>query len=357
MAVQQEVMVGPKPAASICLSLSLLGAACNRSAVRVEPISGILDAFRSHPIVALGEGLHGNDQAHAFRLALIRDPRFASIVNDLVVEFGSGRYQAVMDAYIRGADVPHAELRRAWQDTTNPTPIWDSPIYEAFFRAVRDVNASLPDERKLRVLLGDPPIDWDSVRTYDDVGRWLGRRDTHAVDVIKREVLSRHRRGVVIYGDGHFRRHSKWVGSAPGGPAARTLVNRIEDQGTRVFSIWTNTTVELERMQRNIASWPIPSLTRVRGTRLGRLDFKYFAGMATDPPTKMEDQFDAVLYLGPVSSITQSLLSPSLCADAAYTKMRLARMALELGGPAGRASANIDMFKQECAPHLGPHQK
>jgi hypothetical protein len=350
------VLVGPKPAAaSICLSLSLLiHAACNRSAIRVEPISGILDAFRSHQIVALGEGLHGNNQAHAFRLALIRDPRFASVVNDLVVEFGNGRHQAVMDAFVSGAEVPYAELRKAWQDTTNPTPIWDSPIYEEFFRAVRDVNASLPPERKLRVLLGEPPIDWNSVRTYDDVALWIGRRGTHVVEVIKREVLSKHHRAVVIYGDGHFRRYSKWAGGSSGDPATPTLLNQIEELGTRAFSTWTNTTVELERMQPDIASWPIPSLTRVRGTRLGRLDFKYFAGMATDPPTKMEDQFDAVLYLGPVSSITQSLLSPSLCADAEYRKMRLARMALE---PAGPAAGNIDIFKKECAPYFGQQQK
>jgi hypothetical protein len=351
-------VVPKRAAASICLSVSLLiCAACNRSAIRLEPITAILDALRSHQIVALGEGLHGNNQAHAFRLALIREPRFASVVNDLVVEFGSGRYQAVMDAFVSGAEVPYAELRRVWQDTTNATPIWDSPIYEEFFRAVRDVNASLPDERKLRVLLGEPPIDWDSVRSYEDVGRWSGRRGTHVVDVIKREVLSKHRRAVVIYGDSHFRRYSKWAGSSRGEPASPTLVNQIEEQGTRAFSIWTNTTVELEPLQPDIASWPIPSLTLVRGTRLGRLDFKYFAGMATDPPTKMENQFDAVLYLGPVSSITQSLLSPSLCADAAYTKMRLARMALETAGPAGRAAANINTFKKECAPYLGEQQK
>jgi hypothetical protein len=55
---QQEVLVGPKPAAaSIFLSLCLLiHAACNRSSIRIEPISGILDAFQSHQIVALGEG-------------------------------------------------------------------------------------------------------------------------------------------------------------------------------------------------------------------------------------------------------------------------------------------------------------
>ncbi len=46
---------------------------------RVDAISGILDAFRTHQIVALREGTHGNNQSHAVRLALIRDPRFATI--------------------------------------------------------------------------------------------------------------------------------------------------------------------------------------------------------------------------------------------------------------------------------------
>jgi hypothetical protein len=73
-------------AAPVCVYLLLaVLAACNRG-VRVDAISGILDAFRSHEIVALGEGGHGSIQAHAFRLALIRDPRFAKVVNDIVVE-------------------------------------------------------------------------------------------------------------------------------------------------------------------------------------------------------------------------------------------------------------------------------
>jgi hypothetical protein len=31
----------------------------------------------------------------------------------------------------------------------------------------------------------------------------------------------------------------------------------LSAEGTRAFSVWTNTTVELELMQRDIASWPI----------------------------------------------------------------------------------------------------
>jgi hypothetical protein len=336
-----------RAAAPIGLSLSLLiQIACTRSAVRVDPISGIIDAFRSHQIVALGEGIHGNTQAHAVRLALVRDPRFAAVVNDIVVEFGSSRYQTVMDRFVGGGDVPYADLRKAWQDTTTQHPGWDLPIYEEFFRAVREVNASLPSDRRLRVLLGDPPIDWSTVRTPEDVGRWLALRG-HVFDVIKREVLLKNRRALVLYGDGHLCRYSKWRGS--GGSAQPTLVNRIEGEGTRAFAIWTNTTVELERLQKNIATWPIPSLTSVRGTRLGTLDFKYFAGMETDPPTRMEEQYDAVLYLGPVSSITFSELPAALCVDDEYREMRLARMALGTGGTTG---PDVVEFNRQCGRFL-----
>jgi hypothetical protein len=74
---------------------------------------------------------------------LIRNRRFAATVNDIVVEFGSARYRSVMDRFVHGEAVPDAVLRQVWQNTTQPQAIWDVPIYEDFFRAVRAVNASL----------------------------------------------------------------------------------------------------------------------------------------------------------------------------------------------------------------------
>src|SRR6185436_7324801 len=71
----------------------------------VEPIGAIVDVLRTHSLVALGD-----EQGHAFRLALIRDPRFTSVVNDIVVEFGSARYQGVMDRFIRGEEVKDEDL-------------------------------------------------------------------------------------------------------------------------------------------------------------------------------------------------------------------------------------------------------
>lgn len=326
-------------------------ASCDRigsrppKAVPIDAISGILAAFQNHQIVALGEGLHGNEQGHAFRLALIRDPRFPTVVSDIVVEFGNARYQTIMDRFVRGDAVSHSELRKVWQDTTAPNPLFDSPIYEEFFRAVRQVNAALPPERHLRVLLGAPPIDWDTVATPDALQKWIVAGDAHAAEVIRREVVGKNRHALAIWGDGHFRRYGRWRGDPPEGNY-ETLTRRIERTGsTKVLTVWTNTTVELEKLQNDIRSWPVPSLTLLRGTRLGALDFKYYAGMETDPPTRMEDQFDAILYLGPVAAITTSELSPALCADATYTRMRLGRLALAAGG---LTSHDALEFKKFC---------
>ena len=41
-------------------------------------------------------------------------------------------------------------------------------MYEEMLRAVRDVNLTLAPERRLRVWLGNPPIDWDAVTSPAD---------------------------------------------------------------------------------------------------------------------------------------------------------------------------------------------
>jgi uncharacterized iron-regulated protein len=133
-----------------------------KPAVPLDPIAAILEAFKNHDIVALGEP-HGNEQAAAFRVALVRDPRFADVVNDIVLEAGNSRYQDTVDRFVNGHDVPGPTLRQAWQNTTVANFLWERPIYEQFVRAVREVNFPLATQRRLRVLLGDPPIDWNEV--------------------------------------------------------------------------------------------------------------------------------------------------------------------------------------------------
>lgn len=326
-------------------------------ATPVEPIGAIVEAFRTHRVVALSDA-HGNEQTQRFLVSLVRDPRFAAAVNDIVVEFGSARYQDVMDRFVRGEAVPYESLRLAWRNTTIPNEI---PVDEEFFRAVRAVNASLPRERQLRVLLGDPPIDWDEVRTREDHFSWIEMRDAHPAALIQVEVLAKGRRALLVYGHLHFQRKNVMTNYDMEDNRAQTIVSLLEiSTPHKVFTIW-GAPPELAQMQADVASWRTPALAVLRGTALGAADASDYAG---SPPARMairdgkivpvakeewrflpaEDQLDAVLYLGPPSAMTDAPLPRAVCADPAYVEMRLKRIAL-----AGIPQFEADRLKKHCA--------
>ena len=323
----------------------------------VPPVQAIVDAFASHDVVALDEGRHGNEQAHQLRLKLIRDPTFARNVNDIVVEFGSARYQELMDRYVRGEDIPAGELRRAWQDTTQHA-VWDVPVFEEFFHAVRQVNEPLAKDRQLRVLLADPPIDWAAVKTPSDHFKWLRMRDTYGAALVQREVLAKKRKALLIFGAMHLQRKNISANYEPV-DGAETVISILDRAGARIFTIRTPTEPEPSSLQADMASWPVPSLALLRGTPLGMRDAAMFwstemprfavrDGKPLPLPTEqwrvlpMQDLFDALLYLGPASKLTTAKLPAAVCADTAYREMRRHRMLLL------NHKAEADQFDRDC---------
>jgi hypothetical protein len=181
---------------AVLLSVAAHGQSTRVGPVPREAVPAVLDLFEQYSIVALSEGPHNNQKGHEFRLALVRDPRFGGLVNDVVVEFGDSRYQAVMDRFTAGADVPYRELRQAWENTTILGTIWDPPIYYEFFAAIRDVNRTTGSH--VRVVLGDPPIDWASIRSADQINAYYLQRSSHPAMVIQQEVLKKNRRALVV---------------------------------------------------------------------------------------------------------------------------------------------------------------
>ena len=305
-----------------------------RPAVPRAAIAAIIDAFRQHQIVGLGDA-HGNQLGEAFQLALVRDPGFRAVVDDLIVESGNSRYQDLADRYVRGEEVPAEALQRIWLDTTQQQVA--SLEVPQLFTAVRALNASAPDGRRLRILLGEPPIEWERLRTADDYKAWEAQpssnRDWFGAELVRREVLAKNRRALALYGAGHFFR--KVVN--------RSIVTILEGSQTKVFTIWTNAALELASLQADVKTWPVPSLALVRGTSLGRANFSAYLGPnAGDVPPQwlapMEEQFDAVLYLGPLSTITLARPKPWRCAEPALAE-RVRRANLQRPGMGDRVKA------------------
>ncbi|MFM0156879.1 MULTISPECIES: hypothetical protein [Paraburkholderia] len=90
------------------------------AATPIDPVTGILEAFKFHDVVALCDGGHGCEQAYALRVSLIRAPRFADIVNDIVVESGNSLYQGMMDRFVAGEDIPKKNCAKLGRTLRSP---------------------------------------------------------------------------------------------------------------------------------------------------------------------------------------------------------------------------------------------
>jgi len=331
-------------------------AAPARAPVALAAIAAIIERFASHDVVALSDP-HGNRQVQDFILSLIRDPRFASAVDDIVLETASSRYQDVLDRFVRGDDVPRDALRRVWDDHTVPNS--SGVQAEELIQVVREVNRALIGSRRLRVVAGDPPIDWDNVTSPGDHRRWIELRDSYPADLIRRQVLDRGRRALVIYGQGHLQRRQILSNYDMSSWQAQTVVSLLErDRSARVFTIWTWLDRRIQLLEAR--SWSAPSLVAVKGTGLGARDFASYAEMAGPqrfnvrdgqlvPITRdqwqtlrMDEQFDAVLYLGDPSEMTFQAPPEGLCREPAYVTERIRRLAI------GTPPVELATFKKAC---------
>jgi hypothetical protein len=327
------------------------------AAIPLEPAGAILDAFRSHSVVALSEGEHGNEQGYALRLALIRDPRFSAMVSDIVVECGNSRFQDRIDRFVNGGEASAADLRQVWTEGIEPGVACDRPIYEDFVREVRTRNASLPAQRRMHVLIGEPPVDWSAVQRPEDLVPWLESRDARfPAEVIRKEVLAKGHRALVVYGSGHLLRRNIGRNYEP----ENTIVSVLERGAppVSVFSIWTTEQgVDVTKLQPSIAPWRAPSLALLKDTVLGAADFTFFYpyggarvsvhdGVRTPVPReqwrslRMDEQFDAILHLG---ALTLSPIPKTLCSDPDYMKVRLGRLTMF------RMQDRIDSLNKYCA--------
>jgi hypothetical protein len=167
-----------------------------------EPaIPAILAAFDKYEIVGMPEA-HGFKDLDDFILSLIRNPKFSEKVNDIAVECGNSLYQLVLDRYMAGEDVPFTEVRKVWRNTTQAM-CGTSGFFEQLFPLVRAINRRLPPTERLRVLAGDPPIDWDQVKSFQDRSQFHDR-DGSIASVMEKEVLAKHRKALMLFGTFHL---------------------------------------------------------------------------------------------------------------------------------------------------------
>ena len=311
-------------------------------------VRGILSAFDKYEIVAMPED-HGVKDLDDFILTLIRDPGFSEKVNDIAVECGNSLYQPLLDRYIAGEDVPYTEVRKVWRNTTQPT-CGMSGFFEQFFPLVRAINRKLTPATRLRVLACDPPIDWDQVKTFQDILK-LTHRDANISLVMEKEVFSKHRKALMLFGTFHIVHGVEH--------SAVSLYEKDYPNLTFVISDLGYFDTDLPAASGDpLASWPIPALAQIKGTWLGALTLDRFLPPPTlidkecnvhhDFPKELQktmgELVDALLYLGPQDLRLDEQLPANIALDVDY-RMELQRRN-SIPGASGGASAPMESLKE-----------
>jgi outer membrane protein OmpA-like peptidoglycan-associated protein len=273
---------------------------CHRSPARasapgdITPVPAaryIVEAFARYPLVAFSEPRHGAGGTQEFLASLIREPGFAGTVQDLVVECGNARYQDIVDRYIDGEPVARDQLKRVWEETTIASGIWLAPMYEAVLADVRAVNLTRPTGQRLRVLLGDPPIDWSVVRgpADEDMNDW---REAHFAWVIERHVLSKQHKALVWIGGAHISRQVRFPES---------LIHLLDRRspGSTFAVVAVDPTDTEPAVSTRLRRWPPFSAVTVRDTWLGQLEASS-AGMKLSTGT-VQENVDAIVVWDPES--------------------------------------------------------
>lgn len=160
---------------TIIFAMTVFGQADLPDPKPTKAVEELINVFDRFPIVALGE-IHWSLNQHGFIDALIKHPAFAKKVNDIVVEFGSAKYQPIMDRYIAGETVARTELQQVMRTSPDsprvPAP---SPFKGMMIQDVTDAYLYLGPKASLR---------------YDSIPPEVQRDEAYQRELERRQQLS-----------------------------------------------------------------------------------------------------------------------------------------------------------------------
>jgi hypothetical protein len=186
-----------------------------------------------------------------------------------------------VDRYIAGADVPVEQVQQAWRNMVG-TVNAPSPVYDAFYRAVREANLSRQGKHQMRIVLGDPSADWEKINNREQLDPLLRDRESWYARAAKEEVLAKKRARTTDHGRClHFLRLM--------GPGY--IEQQLRDAGASTYLIVFGTQVYGDPEKR-FEAWPVPAIMELRGNWVGDL-----LAMGANWPGRPKLAADALLYV------------------------------------------------------------
>lgn len=301
------------------------------------PVRFVVEQLRAHPLVIFDDALHTAVEPFDFYQQLVKDPAFQRQAPALFLEVVPSNKQRHLDAYLAAPGDDPRLLYPAFQDDANGFG-FPYRTYFDLLRTVRAVNQTLPEGRKLRVYGVGSPTFWSEVQTPQDLRQFrksLASYDHHMYVSILNELdqFRGDKRGVFLTNTRHAykgirRRDGQFFWNTatffqqrhPGKTYSVRLHNVVLSIRARKAPATAPRTAEgLENVEYKfvrVAQGLWDSAFRARGDRpvafpiTGNVfgNEPYVGNHQLDalPNQKMQDAYDAVIFLAPLEKLRQT---------------------------------------------------
>lgn len=154
------------------------------SNVTSSPESFVLDMLDSHKLVINGE-YHRRKVSWDMLKRLIALPEFSGIVGCVFMELPS-HHQATIDKFFKSDTLDTNIIIKIFQDE-QLNGWWDRGEFE-FLCQLWELNRSLPQNKKIRVVLADYQVPYSTITNREDA-RETEDRNTHMADIVVNTIM------------------------------------------------------------------------------------------------------------------------------------------------------------------------
>lgn len=294
----------------------LLGFTSNESNELVNLIHSQIEQGKR--VVAFGE-THQHKSFHSLFEKVLKSKQTQEDIDVIIVEFGNSFYQDELDRYINGENISIDAIRAVWRNTViSPNTVWDSPVYERFFKTVRDINKSLLPEQKYRVVAGGKSIDWTTIQSKEDYEPYkIASRSQHIYEIVKSEVFVKNNRALLIAGGFHICKISTEL-SRNGRSFRDETTGSLLERNYPGSTFFINSYSKLASLgiseieDAKSGSIILTGETWLRDIEANKVSFPAFGNYV------LKDLADAVLYWGPKEHWVYERPSKAIYKDDAY---------------------------------------
>jgi hypothetical protein len=302
-----------------------------------DPLAFVLDQLDRHDLVVFDDGLHTLVEPFEFYQTLVRDLTFRDRAKWVFLEAVPLNQQGHIEAYLDSSPADPTLLWPAFQNGVAGDG-WPYTTYFELLATVYDVNRSLPDAERIRVVAVGSSTYWSEIRTARDLEvfrQGLAAYDFTMYAMIKGILDDSGGKGIFLTNTRHA---YKAIRHADGSLYWNATTYFHEREPGRAFSIHFHapqliierlradtsgerTTQGLERIDYHWgrmeggawdrafrANGNAPIAVPLEGTAFGRAPYVGNHMLDAAEGQTMADAFDAVIFLAPLEELHQTAL-------------------------------------------------